>query len=324
MPLGATYADLVLNAIFRGSFGSPATTLYWTLGDQVNLPTTVGNRTMPYGYFDPPTEWSGIVRVPHPINRGAWSSSNPSGLDYFASERADSADDYRRFLPVTIWCPSVGTDKIPGTFMLYDASTNGNLVAYGDLAVWTTAAKVNSEDVLRLQDRSASDGYTEDLTTTRARTRCFRRCWTSPRCHELIIDWLFRGFSLSSRYDTTNYTSIRLQLGSLSDSINSNFTPAGNQTALTVTRATGSWSAPATPSGHTGQLRFIENSNTLNFPAASGNYTFNAVAAYLYSSAQAYADMITVVAINDTLSTTSVSTGDVVSFPAGDLEIVLG
>src|SRR5512134_3054402 len=101
MPLGATYADLVLNAIFRGTFGTPATTLYWSLGEQVNLGTTAANRTLPYGYFDPPAEWSGITRVPHPVNRGAWSSSAAFN-DYYNSEGADAAGDYCFFMPVTI------------------------------------------------------------------------------------------------------------------------------------------------------------------------------------------------------------------------------
>lgn len=314
--LGATYTDLILNALFRGTIGTPPTTLYFSLGASGSVLTPVEITT---------------TRTAVKVNRG-WLSGQDSPTYQYQASGTVFGKNYVTCDGFDIYCTGMGTNVYTSPcILIYDAASAGNLLMVIEPS-WTYIVQVMNDDILRVgrayYDAPSSGGfsptYTLQLPASSANYAALfelnfqNTISMGAYAGAMLTDWLWRGFdSVNDLFPVATYPNVYLNFAQ------SNGTVITTIPRLAVARSTGSWSAPAALSPGTNLERVITNSGNLAFDVATGTGTH--VAPYLQArmsnTPQAFNDVLYSIQLsNDTLD---YDPGDIISFPAGNLDFIL-
>jgi hypothetical protein len=321
MPLGATSNDLLLNAYLRGSVGTPATSIYVSLGLGVAVPSPGAG--VPRGSYSAGTEITGFTRASLTLARTTFcantrASSDPdSAFDFADCSGGGSYQYVTTPEPIDLWLGSgtpadfgkSATNKLQ--VQLYDAATNGNLLYFSNIYGSLAPVGLNPYDVVQFW---GLDGYafstwfaandTGDTAFTNYRGR---RIWGA------MVDWLFRGGSFA--HGTGSFANLYASLGTVSGTTYTE----GVFGRVSITRNTSNWSAPAQWST-SAYIRSCTNVNALAFPnsATGGASSFNACALHLNSSpTPGYNDIVFLIQ----RAAVNYNNGDTVTINANDLEV---
>lgn len=307
------WSDLILNAMFRGSVGTPPATLYFSLGQS--------------GSITVPVEISGIVRAPVVCSRGAFSGTDTASYPYQSTGTLANRV-YMRTI-ADIFCTGLGSNNYSSFCgMIFDAASGGNLLYVWNILSGYTQNVING-DVVRmgqgcglvtLLSGGGSSGIEDGMMMAQRGTVY----GTAPSEYvwSMYMDWLFRGFdSINDFFDVSTYPNVYLSLWDNADGVEVTQVPR-----VAVSRTTGSWSAPAYNAPGTNLERKITNSNTITFPAATagGTYAFPKLKITMSNTPQAFNDTIYSGRLYTFGNPFSFNAGDVFRFPASTLDILLG
>jgi hypothetical protein len=315
--LGATYTDLVFNAIFRGSVGTPPTTLYFSLGAS-------GSTTVP-------TEIT-TTRTAVKVRRGWLSGQNSYSYPYQSTGSVSGPSNVMHE-GFDIYCSGMGANTYTTpNILIYDAASAGNLLMAIEPA-WTRVAQVINGDIVRIGSPYYDSTYLGDggfgmgvyNLALPAQIQYYAKLFdggsSSPftaYANAMITDWLFRGFdSVNDLFDPTTYPNVYLAMHN--SSTGAEFTDIPR---VGVPRTTGVWSAPAYVAPGTNLERKITSLVDIAFPAATGANTRTQTALHIHMgyAPQAFDDTLYIISPFGTLN---YAIGDIISFPTGLLELVL-
>lgn len=316
--LGATYTDLVLNALFRGSVGTPPSTLYFSLGAS-------GSTTVP-------TEIT-TTRTAVKVNRGWLSGLDSSRYQYQSSGGAFGSGNIMTE-GFDIYCTGMGSNTyLDPCLLVYDAASAGNLLGAFEPVTGPVIQVINN-DILRVgrayYDSTSDGGFTPTYTLSQpASSTNYAKLmgnfsssgvlFMGAYPYAMLFDWLWRGFdSVNTLYPVGTYPNVYLNFADGS---------TGNEITtiprLGLSRSTGAWSAPAYVSPGTNLERKITNSVDLNFASTtgSGSYSNPYLHIRMASTPQAFSDIL--YAIQFTAYTLTFNFGDNITFLAGNLDLIL-
>jgi len=132
------------------------------------------------------------------------------------------------------------------------------------------------------------------------------------------IDWLFRGFdSINTGYNPSSSPNVYMNFASSGGSVVSEIP------RLAIARNTSNWSAPAARQSGVNLERIIQSQVAFTFAAATGanSYSNPKVQFRMASTAQSFDDRIYEFQMLNT--TLAIAVGDIFTFSAGGVEIVL-
>lgn len=178
--LGSIYTDLILNAVYRGVFGTPPSVMYVALGSGAT--------------GDSVTEIAG-VRAAVPLTRGMLSAAD---VLYSADPTYGTSGTYAFRLQedVRLYIDSGVPDTSATFIMMFDALSGGNRLMWSPI----TPFNVVGGDVIRLPRGNAI------ATLNRTILPGFQ-----------VYDWLFRGLPLSDYWNTTNFPAMYFGISRYAD-----------------------------------------------------------------------------------------------------------
>lgn len=313
--LGATYTDLILNAIFRGSVGTPPTTLYFSLGASGSTLTPVEITT---------------TRTAVKVTRGWLSGQDSSSYPYQSTGTVAGRSNVMHE-GFDIYCTGMGANTYTNVCILvYDAASAGNLLAVFEPS-WSNIVQLVNEDIVRVGSplydiTDLGGGFSYNLTlpaNTLNYAMLFQRANNAGSdlgayMYAAVTDWLWRGFdSINSLWPPGTYPNVYINfINGITGAI------INDIPRLAVPRSTGAWSAPAYVSPGTNLERRITNSVDFNFGSATGpgSYTNAGIQFRMSNIPQSFDDLLYEITNFPNLTW---NTGDNITFAAGQLDIIL-
>lgn len=176
---GAIYSDLCLDGLFRGTFGTPPSTVYISLGA---------------GTWGSVTEIPGI-RITLPLDRGSVRGSNPSRTIH-QSVLANGGTMYPNYFgyELTGHVDKAQAETNVEFIMVWDAPTAGNLLA---TFAASPARYTIGGDVFRIMSNMYMAAYAGGTVE-------------GGNIYQLLADWLYRGYPLAASLSLANYPNVYL------------------------------------------------------------------------------------------------------------------
>jgi hypothetical protein len=283
---GATYNDLCLNGLFRGTFGTPPAVVYLSLGA---------------GAWGSVTEIPGI-RAALTLDRGSVRGANPTRTIHQSVLANGGALDACYFgYEVTGHIDKAQAETTVGFVMVWDAATGGNLLATFIANPTDGTRYVLGGDVFRFSANMSMATHSGSAVE-------------GGNIYQMLTDWLYRGYPLASSLSLGSYPNVYL-----------NVPIASFPNPVVLPRGAGSWSAPSDAGIAGSTARKIVNAAAVDFgPATSaGSTTTVVVQAFPTASMQSY-ERLFYGSVVKALGSYSWGVGDTLRFAAGDLEIVWG
>lgn len=309
--LGPTYSDLWLNAVFRGSVGTPPTTIYLGVGSD-------GSTLIP-------VEVS-TTRTPVILDRGFVNGTDSPVYKYPSSGTVANPS------PLVVqgdghflFCTGMSTNEyLAPAVLAYDASSGGNLLFVAEPSANGLVLRVIDGDVLLLGTRLytvTSSPYAVVAKTDTSLPPFLQRDETNyvylgTYPYSMLVDWLLRGEdAVNERFPVGTYPYVYAYFTTSGD------TEITAIPRLAIPRNTSVWGAPAAVSPGVNLERKITNSVDFTFGAATagGSYSSPRFKIAMSNVAQAFDDTLHVVI----LPSLAFSAGDTVRFLAGSLDVVI-
>lgn len=293
--LGIGWANLVADAIFRGSVGTPPAEIYLSLGgpDKFVTKNEISHRTK-------------LVCSRGLVN-GLYS------VDYYHESPRTTKGLVATLEPIRMYIPTAQADTKVYKLMGHSAASGGDL-----LFCFCETSEI-AENGMYAFGGDTMGYYTRPAdTTTLERATMFSADSAGPAwIGSILHDWLWRGYdSVNSWFPVSTFPNVYITLTKGPSGTAFNLT--NNNVA--VARSTGSWSAVATYGTDQIPRLKISNTNTINFGTANEGTGGNIVTAKITATntAQAFDDTLTKVYMSPSVTW---AIGDTISFAPGALEI---